>query len=568
MALEFTLLNNFKFINAIFSDREEIKIILSLFIFFVINILKVTLYNLYVANARNWGVILYKFVFTVAFTLLAFGVFNLNNPVALAIFYTVQGVYLYINLSYYNFYHYFLHLYQAWVLLPEVLDVARHFAVPKNPNLILIFADMPLLIYLMADSFQDGFFLPGLAGYNPQLCLLALSLIVLMQAINIKAGYSLVGLIKEYPATEVKVVERYGTLTNILVDLFKFKSVKKMVKQYSYGRTVSSGEIDGRPVNIIAIQVESMDANSVGAVHRGEYVMPYLHSLTQSSIYYPYTLCYHKAGGTSDAEFSIVNSVEPLGNYPSIKISSYDYPNSFADRFLENGYHTAVFHGNRADYYHRDKAFAKMGFQNFYDIEKMDMKDVGWGAPDHEVYGYALNKIKNAKAPFFYYVITMSSHCLFTNARNYHSNTWFNGIEYKVLRDYYNSLSYVDQSIKAFVENIKAAAPNTCIMIWGDHGPGIDDKFYKQATLEVENNHLDFVPLFIITPDNKAFKEEEKAASFLDIAPTLLEVANIPYEYRTDGYSLISANCLKGEIPYRGKKYSRTFLFDQITKNS
>ncbi|MCR4435676.1 MAG: LTA synthase family protein [Clostridiales bacterium] len=561
MELILSALNSAKFMESLWNGPIGIKIIILMGLFFLLNSLKITIFNMHITGSRGRGAAVHKFTFTLAFIVLAYTLPGFNSPVPFIVFYIAQCAYLYVNLSYYNFYHYFLHLAQSWALLFESLDVVLHFAVPKNPNLLLIFIDLPIFIYIAGGFIQNTAYLSQLHAFKGMGIAACLLIILAVETIKFLRGSSIVQLIKRYPDSEEQVVEKYGTLVNILVDMAVFKTEKDRIGRFTYGKKVLANKESRGKLNIVAIQVESMDANAVNARHNGSYVMPFLHSLIGKSVYYPYVLGYHKAGGTSDAEFSIINSLEPLSNFPSIKLASYDFHNSVAKTFTENSYHTAVFHGNWASYYNRDTAFARMGFEDFFDMERMGMKDVGWGAPDHQVFEYAAAKMKEERTPFFYYIITMSSHCLFTNVLNYYRNHQYNDIKDRTVRDYYNSLSYVDQSIRDFVEKIRSVDGETCIAIWGDHAPGIKSRLYNQASLDMEKRHLEFVPFFMITPDHRVHREREKAASFLDIAPTLLEAAGIPYEYRTDGESLLSPSGLKEPIPYRGDCYDRKGLY-------
>jgi phosphoglycerol transferase MdoB-like AlkP superfamily enzyme len=263
------------------------------------------------------------------------------------------------------------------------------------------------------------------------------------------------------------------------------------------------------PPNIIAIQAESLDANAVNLYCGGFPVMPFLHALKEKSIFYPYMMNYHKAGGTSDAEFSVLNSVEPLGNYPSIKIPFYGHDNSFVKVLASHSYRTAVFHGNEGGYYQRHMAFASMGFEKFYDLQAMGLRHVGWGAPDHEVLKYVLDQMaEERERPFFYYIITMSNHCRFTNALNYYRNPRFDSIRNKDLKLYCNSLSYVDNTVRVFAE--KVMERGTCLMIFGDHTPGLKKKTYAEASLELKNRRLEFVPFYLLTPDGTTYQEEAK----------------------------------------------------------
>jgi phosphoglycerol transferase MdoB-like AlkP superfamily enzyme len=294
--------------------------------------------------------------------------------------------------------------------------------------------------------------------------------------------------------------------------------------------------------------------------------MPYLNSLREDSIYYPYMLSYHKGGGTSDTEFSVLNSVEPLDSFPAIKLTAYNYQNSLVSKLQKESYYTMAFHGNVGTFYNRDIALSKMGFTKFYDISTMNYEDEGWGAPDDKVFSFAVDKMAKSKQPFLTYIITMTSHGPFESARNYFNNTQYDDIEDEIVRNYYNSLNYVDNSIKDFVSQIQSKYSNTYIYIYGDHTPNINTEDYYQASLIEGDKYLEFVPLFIITPDKQKHVEDKEVASFLDIAPTILNTSTIPYTLYSDGINLlIPDRALSSAIPLKGASFNRQLLYDKIS---
>jgi phosphoglycerol transferase MdoB-like AlkP superfamily enzyme len=345
-------------------------------------------------------------------------------------------------------------------------------------------------------------------------------------------------------------------------------SETKMIEHLEYGPEQEHKEavasINSKP-NYVFIQVESMDANIVRHEYGGSYEMPNLKSLAENNIYYPYTLSYHKGGGTSDAEFSIINSVEPLDSFPAIKLTAYKHPNSYVGKLAGAYYTTMAFHGNVGTFYNRNIAFSKMGFKKFYDISSMDYKDEGWGAPDDKVFSYAFKKISQTRKPFMSYIITMTSHGPFESARHYYNNSRYDSIKEETVKNYFNSMSYVDKSISDFVKNIRQSQPNTYIFIVGDHTPNINTPDYFQASFIDGETYFEFVPLIIITPDNKKYTETKRVASFLDISPSIMDSSGISFKIKSSGSNLLDKDQNMLNIPLKGKLYDRAWLFDRVS---
>lgn len=545
--------------------RKDLFVILAVLIFLVLNALKVTLFNFYIIPVQTADTFKYKFVITVLFIVALYPfILIIKSRALFIILYIVQSVYIVAYIAYYLYFRSYLNLLQWITLYKEASGAAGHFAVPKSAKLLIVLMDLPLFVYLVFNYYHVVRLNLKLRYQRIAVMVLSLLIILSIESQNYINGYSLVQYASDKYRGESPIVQRYGTLANNIVSLYENKGDKELVNNLSYGKQQSSKtEVKSNP-NFVIIQVESMDANVINQKYKGEYIAPFLHSLSGQSVYYPYVLSYHMGGGTSDSEFSIINSVEPLENYPVIKLANYDYPNSMVKALSKGSYSAVAFHGNVGDFFNRDVAFPKMGFSKFIDKSKMNLKDVGWGAPDSQVFNYVENYLKNVKQPFVSYTITMTSHGPFTNASNYYNNHLYDDIKDETVRNYFNSMSYVDQSIKDYVAYIESNFPNTYVFIWGDHTPGINTDLYKQASLTTDDKYFEFVPLLIVTPDKKVYKEEQKVASFLDISPTILSASGVDFNIKSNGLNLINPDEAPGTIPFKSGSYDRTLLFNRI----
>jgi phosphoglycerol transferase MdoB-like AlkP superfamily enzyme len=364
--------------------------------------------------------------------------------------------------------------------------------------------------------------------------------------------------------SDISVVRKYGILTFNIVDLLNYENGRHHIKGITYGPAVASADEAGPRANIMVVQVESLDAYIVDRKYKDDFVAPFLHGLASSSVYYPYMLSYHKAGSSSDCDFSTINSIEPFDDYPAIKIRNYDYINSMAKQMSAHGYAVMAFHGNKGSYFNRTAAFKKMGFDRFFDLDAMGLHEIGWGAPDKAVFDFVSGRLRLQKEPFFYYVITMSSHEPFTLTKPYYQDNLFAGVRNERTRDYFNAISYVDRQIGEFVRTVRTLRPNTYIFIMGDHTPVIPRDVYKRASFVFDGRQFEFVPHFIITPDNRVFREDKLAASFVDIAPTVLAAAGTPYSIRSFGTNLLSVPIGNTAVNYCGAAYLRADLFRRI----
>lgn len=555
-----------------FSSKEELnkKVIMFLYMFIAINSLKITLYNFFIMPDKNLLSFILKFVLSfMLLYLVYFLMVKAKSRAVFLIFFIIQGIYIFANLAYYDYFHNYLHLFQAAALFTEGVGSIKHFSIPVNPKDLIIFIDVPLFIILLK-HYKDLTSLSKNPFKYKKYFIAGLILLILgIESIGYFFNASTLQLTKDYTEGESSIVSRYGIIVNSVFDIALNRGGKSYISHLQLGKDISNDPAvykDKDKPNIVVIQVESLDANVINKTYNGKLIAPKLNSLARKNVYYPYTLSYHKAGGTSDSEFAIINSVEPLTNFPSIKLSSYTYPNSMIKVLNDNSYSTIAFHGNIGNYYNRDVAFNKMGFNEFHDIRTMGYQNTGWGAPDGNVFNYQLNVLKNIKEPFLSYTITMTSHTPFTNAKNYYNNSSYDSIENERVKNYFNSISYVDESIYNFVTRIRNEYKNSYIFIIGDHTPEVNYDEYHQASFTIEEDYFEFVPLIIITPDNKRYTETNEVASFIDIAPTILYATNSSFTYKSDGANLLDFKEVRGDIPFKGSMYNRADLYKMISK--
>ncbi len=552
----------------LFETRKDILAAVTVLFFILTAILKISIFNqVLVPNADKW-MFRYKLLMTGLILLIIYPVlFRFRKRTLFVTFYIVQVIYIVVNMSYYLYFKDYLHVEQFIVNFYEGSIAVLNSSSPKTPLLLTAVMDLPFFIFLCA--VYPRVHRLRIKLKIPVAVLVAMSLIVTAytQYGHYKDNIFITQIANGLRLGESYIVQRYGTLINSIVSISKMGNEQQLIESFRYGPERTNEKESTDNPNIFIIQTESLESQIVNRKHNDSYVMPFLNSLTGESVYYPYMVSYHFYGGTSDCEFSIINTVEPLTYNTSIKLISYDYPNSFVKRLTDGPYKAYAFHGNVGRYYNRDVAFKRFGFDEFFDIAAMNMEDVGWGAPDNEVFGFSLDTVKGSQAPVLSYVITMSSHGPFTNVSNYYNNAAFNDIEDKKLRDYYNSMAYVDKTLEEYVTNIKEKYDNAYIIIFGDHTPQIGNGDFKEAFMMEGDYRYEFTPLFIITPDNIKYKESKMAASFIDIAPTILNISGVKYSIRTDGKDLLDFGAKARTIPFRGLEWDREELLGQITKN-
>ena len=105
---------------------------------------------------------------------------------------------------------------------------------------------------------------------------------------------------------------------------------------------------------------------------------------------------------------------------------------------------------------------------------------------------------------------------------------------------YYAAVSYMDAQLGRVVEELErlGMADNTIIILWGDHGwkLGEHDRWAKHSNVEDDAR----APLVILAPGMKSAGRTTAAlVEFVDIYPTLAELAGLPLPETLEGTSLV-----------------------------
>lgn len=109
----------------------------------------------------------------------------------------------------------------------------------------------------------------------------------------------------------------------------------------------------------------------------------------------------------------------------------------------------------------------------------------------------------------------------------------------KLIHGYYASISYVDAQIGRVVNALKklGLADNTIIVLWGDHGWHLGDHglWCKQSNFEQATR----APLIIAAKGFKGGQKTSSPTEFVDIFPTLCDLAGFQKPAQLEGTSLV-----------------------------
>jgi len=300
--------------------------------------------------------------------------------------------------------------------------------------------------------------------------------------------------------------------------------------------------------NLLIIQLESYDAKMVDYMYKGKKISPFISKLKDQSIYFDNIYAQH-INGSFDAEFAVLTSLYPINkNYSFLNNNMGNY-NSLVNIFNDRNYETLAFHGNDKEFFHRDKGYDELGYDHFYSLEdyKFDNNyydlDSYFGINDYDFFNQSLNWLKDSKKPFFGYFITVTSHTPF-NFYPESNNTDFEAIENQLVKDYFESIRFVDASLEMFFNKLEnnGLLENTLVVIFSDHNADINkEEYLSRGYFESEENFKkpEKTPLLIMHPELEP-EIVEKPGTVTDLAPTLLALLGIEKPEEFLGISLLN----------------------------
>ena len=492
-------------------------------------------------------------------TIFVFSTLKSRRRIWFVLWYLLHAFYLFVNSNFFEFFGKFLHLSDMYILIPEVLVLTKNLDIPLDRADLIFILDFPLFLYLLYKHGKNE--LP-LRYFNVVIkSAIGVTFLASVLLFTVPISYNNESLDK---LQDSDIVSRFGFFGHNVYDLLVAKHGSREAN-ITYGPKVVGQGTPGKRPNIVLIQFESLDANIVNYRYHGAYVAPFLHQLTSKSLYFPFTLCYRLYGGTSDCEIAVNNSIEPLLDYPLIMDEKYNYPNSLVKVLKKNGYSADAYHGNVGWYYKRLSAYSAMGYDNFFDSKIMKLPLTKWGISDQDVMNYVETRLPTVKTPFFVSIITLSSHEPFSGFGHFVSDHRFDEVEPKLARGYFQSIAYTDRVVGKFIGDIQKKYPDTYFFLYGDHTPFVlNEGTFRRSVLR-KKKEMEMVPLFIITPQGRTRYEHDAVASYLDVAPTILHAAGVPFSYRSLGVDLLADNSLRQPVVYRGQPYDRAELYTEIS---
>ena len=303
--------------------------------------------------------------------------------------------------------------------------------------------------------------------------------------------------------------------------------------------------------NVIYLHLESLQQFVIDYklnVDGVEYeVTPFLNSLyhSQSTLAFSNFFNQVKAGKTSDAETMIETSLFGL-NQGSFMVQYGGSNTQQAAPYIlsqNGGYTSAVFHGNSASFWNRNNTYKQWGYNYFFDqsyfSEATEENSFQYGLNDKIMFADSIQYLERLQQPFYAKFITVSHHYPYT------SSLIGDEIGFpladtpdKTINGYFATANYLDASIKAFFDYLKATGlyENSIIVLYGDHygisnsrNPDLAPLIGKdsQTWSDFDNAMMQRVPYMIVVPGMTNGGIIDTFGGQIDALPTLEHLLGI-----------------------------------------
>jgi arylsulfatase A-like enzyme len=297
--------------------------------------------------------------------------------------------------------------------------------------------------------------------------------------------------------------------------------------------------------NVIVFVLESTPAEYISAYGSKYKITPELDRYVSSSFIFENV--YAHAPATNNSMLSILGSVYPWMSHSTL---TQEHPTvnipTISACLKDAGYRTAFFNSadnrfQRANEFLSCRKFDEIKDCNTHNCgQEFTVNEKGWnflnGKDDECTATEMLDWIKMKEQPFFAMMWTYQTHY------PYFASGEQLPIESSdpVLNRYLNALHHSDEVFGKMMRSLEEMGllESTLVVVAGDHGEAFGRHNQVTHALEIYEENL-HIPCMLINP---AFKGERKdgIAGLIDIAPTIMDILNVPAPQEWQGKNLFS----------------------------
>lgn len=298
--------------------------------------------------------------------------------------------------------------------------------------------------------------------------------------------------------------------------------------------------------NVIIIHLESFQQFLINKKINGKEVTPFLNSIYNSNHTYAFDNFFHQVGQgkTSDAENMLETSTYglPQGSLFAQLGSDNTFQGAPAI-FDQQGYATAVFHGNVDSFWNRNNTYKNLGYQYFFAASYYDTsgdKASGYGLKDKLLFKDSTKYLQHLQQPFYAKYITVTNHFPYDLDDKDQKDDPLTPTDTDddAVNNYFLTAHYLDQSIKEFYKYLDKTglSKNSVVVLYGDHYGLSNSENPSLAPLlgvksndwnDFDNAQLQRVPFMINSQSFTHGHVDHTYGGEIDVLPTLMHLMGI-----------------------------------------
>lgn len=330
------------------------------------------------------------------------------------------------------------------------------------------------------------------------------------------------------------------------------QAVAAWLEQQTNKGTKHHKSMEGK--NLIMVQLEAFQGFVLNLQLDGQEVTPNLNRLAAAGMNFTNAYYQTAMGGTSDAEFLANVSFYPAQGGTAF----YEYAdNTFHSLPLaarDKGYTSVVMHPFRPGFWNRPPMYDALGFDSYLHQYDFELDDIyGMGLSDHSFYRQAVERMTQMEQPFYYFLISLSSHFPFLDVNvdlterldvGYMAGTF--------MGNYLQNIHYADEAVGLLVDELKQADlwDNSIVLFYGDHhaipasnSQELAQLLYGKDTLDkLEWQQAQTIVMVMHLPGDKYQATNDMAVGQIDIFPTMANLLGFdcPYALGQDIFNIDS----------------------------
>lgn len=294
--------------------------------------------------------------------------------------------------------------------------------------------------------------------------------------------------------------------------------------------------------NIIKIHLESFQSFLIDYKLHGEEVTPFINSLvhdqTNNFTYFENFFHQTEQGKTADAELIMDNSLYGLPQGAAFVTKGKNTYQALPAVLKQNqGYTSAVFHGDGKSFWNRDEIYKELGIDYFFDEAYYDMSEdqvIGYGLKDKPFFKESMPILESMEQPFYAHFMTLTHHHPYLIDEEDATIAPAETNDGSVDR-YFQTARYLDESLEQFFTDLKEAGlyEDSIIMLYGDHY-GISEnhtralgELFGEEVTPFKYAELQRVPFMIKIPEVEGKGTIDNYSGQVDVMPTLLHLLGI-----------------------------------------